>query len=421
MAGESSSAATPASGLWTGLPRRSLWFDLGAAVLLVLVALPVALSQGIASVLALIVLGVALALRRLSPGVALAVAWVGAVVQMATVSDPGLSDAAILGVLYATAAYGTRLVRWLGLASAIAGAVISTAYLVLVQPALRGAATSTVGPLAEDGARTWFVLLFFSVAALALLGLSWTLGLLVRTVRLSRAARIEARILQERVEYEVVVEQERTRIARDMHDVVAHSLAVVIAQADGARYASAADPAAQSAALVTIAGTARAALGDVRLLLAELRHDAADGPQPVLADIDRLVEQMRQAGMPIEVDRAGEPVPLGAGHEIAAYRIVQEALTNALRHGRGGAPVTLRLDWTPEGLGIAVENAVVPADRPAPAPAPAGPAVGHGLPGMRERAALAGGSLTAELHGEPPERFAVHAVIPAAAAAGGMT
>ncbi|MEL4318191.1 histidine kinase [Leifsonia sp. YIM 134122] len=399
---------TPGDGLIRRLPGRSLAFDLSAAVILFLPAFTVHNAQGVASTVALVVLCLALAIRRVSPGLALAVAWLGAIVQLATVSDPGAGDIAILGVLYATAAYGSRLVRWLGLASAVLGAVVATVYLVFLQPQWR--ADPTIVEPTVDGSRAFILVLFLGVSALALLGLSWTLGTLVRTTRASRAARVEARIADERSRYEVAVEQERTRIARDMHDVVAHSLAVVIAQADGARYAASVGPESrdlQSAALATIAGTARTALGDVRLLLAELRHDGSDSPQPRLDDIDALVEQLRATGMTIEVVPSGEPRALGAGHEIAAYRIVQEALTNALRHGEPDTPVRLDLAWRDDALSIRVQN-VVRAD----AALQAGASFGHGLPGMQERAALAGGTLSAGRSETDPSRFLVEASIP---------
>ncbi|WP_316313707.1 sensor histidine kinase, partial [Clavibacter michiganensis] len=140
-----------------------------------------------------------------------------------------------------------------------------------------------------------------------------------------------ARALQD-----VVVEQERNRIARDMHDVVAHSLAVVIAQADGARYARLVDPEAADEALRTISTTARQALGDVRILLAQLRHSEDDAPQPELKELSDLIDQMRSTGLTIEFVETGQPGEFGTGQQLAVYRIVQEALTNVLRHGDVG-------------------------------------------------------------------------------------
>ena len=170
--------------------------------------------------------------------------------------------------------------------------------------------------------------------------LSWTLGLLARTWRNAREARIAAQV----AERSVVVEQERNRLARDMHDVVAHSLAVVIAQADGARYTK--DPIASADALATISATAREALTDVRLLLGQLRHSQEAGPQPRVADLERLIDQVRDAGLTITVDEVGDRPELHASQALAVYRILQEALTNALRHGDTAKPVR---DPTPLG------------------------------------------------------------------------
>ena len=147
------------------------------------------------------------------------------------------------------------------------------------------------------------------VASIAVLVLAWTAGLLVRSVRDSREMRRREELAnreRELVEYRYVVEQERNRIARDMHDVVAHSLAVVIAQADGARFAARTRPEAAAGGLDTIAGVARGALGDVRVLLAELRHDETDAPQPVLDDLDGLLERVRAAGLDVRFTETGE-------------------------------------------------------------------------------------------------------------------
>ncbi|AGW41482.1 two-component system sensor protein [Leifsonia xyli subsp. cynodontis DSM 46306] len=177
------------------------------------------------------------------------------------------------------------------------------------------------------------------------------------------------------------------------------SLAVVIAQADGARYARRTAPEAVDEALTTIAATARSALADVRVLLAELRQSQPEGPQPTLASLDQTVEQIRAAGLAVAVERLGEFDGLGAAQQIAAYRIVQQALTNALRHGDTTQPATVVLAKTVRaggeaGLDITVRNTMepVPAD---PLITGSLPHIGHGLPGMRERASLAGGTLSA--------------------------
>ncbi|WP_438353838.1 sensor histidine kinase [Microbacterium sp. CJ88] len=339
-----------------------------------------------------VVMAGALALRRLSPSLALAAAWAGALLQMALGLSPMPSNIAILAVLYTTAAYGTRLVLWLGFASAFVGALVITLYLFL-------------GPAFAGGGLSWHTLPLALVTLLAAgfaLGLAWTCGALVRSTLRTR----DTLLAQQRAQAEAQAEQERVRIARDMHDVVAHSLAVVIAQADGARYAARADPDAAATALGTISTTARAALADVRLLLTQLRHSQGDGPQPTVADLEGLYAQVRAAGVDLSIDV--DPAPHGeppAAVQIAVYRILQEALTNALRHGEG-APVHVRLGWWPDRVELAVSNpsriVTVPVGS------------GHGLVGMGERAALAGGRLVAE----PRDGwFTVHATLPIGAVA----
>jgi signal transduction histidine kinase len=332
-----------------------------------------------------VVFAAALAVRRLSPGLSLAIAWLGAIAQMSFGRTPGFVDVAIFAVLYATAAYGSRLIFWSGFASAIVGAGVITLYLFLGPAISGGIGWATITTAAA-----------VLIAALFALLLAWTLGALVRTAIRAR----ENREAQRRAETETVAEQERVRIARDMHDVVAHSLAVVIAQADGARYASASDPAKATEALGTISSTARSALADVRLLLTQLRHSQGDGPQPTLADLEELYAHVRAAGVDLRVDV--DPAPPGeppASVQLAVYRILQEALTNALRHGDGSA-VDVRLAWRTDHVELTVRNGLT---------TDAAPAAGHGVIGMRERAQLAGGSLTAEADGGA---FVVRATLP---------
>ncbi|GAA1929957.1 sensor histidine kinase [Microbacterium aoyamense] len=330
-------------------------------------------------------MSVALGFRRAAPGRALGVAWIGAVLQMIVGLGPVPANIAIFSVLYTTAAYGTTTVFRLGLASSLVGAVTITVYLFATGWFGVGASWQSV-PLA-------IVVLF--AAAFALL-LAWTAGALVRTAIRAR----ENRRAQERAESEAVVEQERVRIARDMHDVVAHSLAVVIAQADGARYAAASDPVAATAALGTISTTARSALADVRLLLTQLRHSQSDGPQPTLADLEGLYAQVRHAGVELRV--SVDPAPPGeppAAVQLAVYRILQEALTNAMRHGDG--PVDVSLAWRADRVELRVRNPLATASVTAGG--------GHGLVGMRERASLVGGRLEA---GAVAGEFVVDARIP---------
>ncbi|MFB7894071.1 histidine kinase [Microbacterium sp. NPDC056044] len=387
--------------MFRSLKRYQIVVDVSLAVVFFLVTWPIetlAVTGGLqgsfapppslASLVNVLIFAGALAVRRLSPGLSLGIAWAGAVLQMGWGRPPGLADIAIFAVLYATAAYGTQLVFWLGFASSFVGALVITIYLV-------------IGPYFGSAGVTWSTIpiaLAVLVAAVFALLLSWTIGALVRTAVRAR----ENREAQQRAEAETVAEQERVRIARDMHDVVAHSLAVVIAQADGARYAAAADPAVATDALATISTTARSALADVRLLLGQLRHRQGDGPQPTIADLEELYAQVRTAGVQLRVDV--DPAPPGeppAAVQLAVYRILQEALTNALRHGAPEGSVDVRLSWLPDRVELDVRNPVVPGAQPGRS--------GHGIIGMRERAQLAGGRLDAADEGGA---FIVRAVIP---------
>src|SRR5690606_2685900 len=144
-----------------------------------------------------------------------------------------------------------------------------------------------------------------------------------------------------------------------------------IAQADGARYARGKQPDAVDSAFETISSTARDALTDVRVLLAQLRRSESKAPQRALADLDRLVEQFRASGLDVVVNRDGEPDEPGLGLELAVYRIVQEALTNALRHGDAADPVVVDFDWRSTDVRLRISN-TVGADR-------AVADLGHGL------------------------------------------
>lgn len=348
--------------------------------------------------LAILLLGAALAVRRWSPSWALIGAWAGAVAQMAFLDSPNLYDAAIPALVYACSSYGTRTVRWAAFTSSLVGAGIAGVYIA--RYSFISAVTGSIGDLPH--AVNAFAVV--SVLTAVTLLLSWTLGLLVATARRSRRNRQEADAAGE----QVAAEQERTRIARDMHDVVAHSLAVVIAQSDGARLLRRTDPEAVDEALETIGSTARAALADVRVLLQQLRYEGTTSVQPGLADLDTLFSQFQGSGLVVDVTRDPDLGTLGTATQLAAFRIVQESLTNALRHGDLSRPAVVLLTRTPHGLEVEVVNAIDPARPPRPAPG------GHGLIGMRERAGAVQGDLRA---GPDGDRFRVRAFLPVAGTA----
>jgi signal transduction histidine kinase len=347
----------------------------------------------------ILLLGAALAVRRWSPGLALVGAWAGAVVEMLVLDGPNLYDAAIPAIVYACSTYGSRGTRWAAFTSAFVGGGIAGVYVA------RYSFLDAVGSrsVSQAQAAVTSFAVYAALTAVTLL-LAWTLGVLVRTAQRSRRNRQEADEAGE----QVAAEQERTRIARDMHDVVAHSLAVVIAQSDGARLLRRTDPEAVDEALETIASTARAALSDVRVLLQQLRYEGTTSVQPGLADLDALLAQFHGSGLELEVTREHDLGALGTSTQLAAFRIVQESLTNALRHGDLARPASVVVARTPHGLEVEVVNAIDPASPPRPSPG------GHGLIGMRERA----GAVQGDLHAGPDgDRFRVRAFLPTSATA----
>jgi signal transduction histidine kinase len=184
---------------------------------------------------------------------------------------------------------------------------------------------------------------------------------------------------------------ERARIARELHDVVAHHISVIAVQAETARLTTPGMPPAGAARLSEIGDTARAGLTEMRRLLGVLRQDAEATtaerrPQPGLQQLNELVDEARSAsGAGVRLIVSGPPTALDPGVELAAFRIVQEALTNVRRHARGAA-VDVELHYGADTLRLRVRDN-------GPGPAPGAAAGGHGLPGMRERAAAAGGTL----------------------------
>jgi signal transduction histidine kinase len=204
------------------------------------------------------------------------------------------------------------------------------------------------------------------------------------------------------------VAEERARIARELHDVVAHSISVMVVQAGAERRALGDERPETAEVLATIEQTGRGTLAEMRRLLGMLRRSDDEielAPQPSMEHIDRLVEQVREAGLPVALDIEGDRVPLAAGVDLSAYRIVQEALTNALKHaGPASARVTVRygrddleLEIVDDGSGPANGN---------------GDGSGHGLIGMRERVHLFGGNVAAGARREGG--YAVRARLPIA-------
>ncbi|MCM3659892.1 histidine kinase [Georgenia satyanarayanai] len=282
---------------------------------------------------------------------------------------------AALGLLVALVAAGalTQRRRVLTAGCAAAGYVLLTVALA--------AAGSPTG--------AWdFVVFGLLLASLWLVG-SWLRG------------RAEVQENRRRKVERAAVERERSRIARELHDVVTHHVTAMVVQADAAHYSP--DRDATAAVLTTISETGRAALTDLRGLLGAL-DGADDGTtrEPAVVDVEELVARARAAGQAVELVQLGEPPPLGAATSLAVTRLVQEALTNAMKHARGAA-TQVRVQYEESGVEVAVTT------QPALEPG-LGRGSGQGLIGLRERVALLGGVLEA---GPVDGQFVVHARIPA--------
>ncbi|MTD58669.1 sensor histidine kinase [Amycolatopsis sp. RM579] len=246
---------------------------------------------------------------------------------------------------------------------------------------------------------------------------SWVLGEFVGARR-AYQTELEARLHLLETERDhasrIAVVQERGRIARELHDVVAHAVSVIVVQADGASYAVRSNPDLAERAVQTISATGREALAELRRLLDVLRNEDGDGvpriPQPDAESLAELVERVRQAGVPVRLEIDGTLSGLPTGVSLGVYRIVQESLTNTLKHAGQGARADVRVVRgenlvevfvTDDGAGKA--RALVPAAEP---PLPGG----NGVIGMRERANVYGGSL--EVGPAPGGGWQVHATLP---------
>jgi signal transduction histidine kinase len=239
--------------------------------------------------------------------------------------------------------------------------------------------------------RLWietFLLLSGPVVAAVLLGANvrhrrTALGALVQ-----RAGQLERERDQQ---VTIAAAAERTRIAREMHDVVAHSLSIMVTLSEGAVRKQATEPGRAGEAMRQVSATGRQALDEMRRLLGVLHTgDAPDGrrPQPGLAQLDDLLDQVRATGLPVVATVTGTPARVPPGAELTVYRIVQEALTNTLKHAAGPTRVTVTISHQPGSVTVDVHDDGAPAaGRPEPA--------GHGLSGMRDRAAVYGAALSA--------------------------
>jgi signal transduction histidine kinase len=235
----------------------------------------------------------------------------------------------------------------------------------------------------------------------------WLAGLELHR-RAGRERQLEAHVTdvgqQAEQRARAAVEEERARIARELHDVVAHAMSVIVVQAGAERRVLGDGQESTRAVLETIERTGRQALGEMRRLLGMMRSEdqsLALAPQPSVAYLADLCEQVRTAGLPVELEIAGDPVPLPPGVDVSAYRIVQEALTNALKHA-GPARARVRVTYQHKDLEVEITDDGQGAT--------AASRTGHGLVGMRERVTVYGGQLHAG--NRASGGYAVHVRLP---------
>ena len=416
---------------WTRLHPVRTDVMAAAALFTVLVALPwIALGPMVApdpqgrqtavSLLAGAGMVLPWAVRRVRPVASAAVVTAAAVLHLLAGPEFSLSLLMVPLTVYNLAANAPRSVSVAGLLLGLVGGVANGVKVWLFPAQFVTPDGLTVRSPAEP-----LAMVIMAIGCGLMVLTAWAFGDVVRNRRLTvraledRAHRLEVQSRQER---ELAAADERSHIAREMHDIVAHSLQVIISQADGARYAAAAKPALAVTALETIGQTGRSALADMRQLLGVLRETgetvagvpgvtdddarrpaavvaSPDGrgtrlppgrrPQPRLADLPALVETMRLSGLEVSLLETGTPRrALPAGGELAAYRIVQEALTNTLRHGGPDADAFVTLAWTARGLDLQIDD-----DGRGAAADPATRGSGQGLRGAAERTALFGGTL----------------------------
>jgi signal transduction histidine kinase len=335
------------------------------------------------SLLVIVALGltIPIVVRRSRPVGAFAAAIAAGAYQVVLFRGrPLVSDLAIVVLLYTLAAYSTRRNSVIGLGICLFGSAVELYQLQLPRPV----------------ANRWEWLIFGYLMFAAPCLIAWVLGDSTRYRRAyytnleERAARLER---ERDAHAQIAAAAERARIARELHDVVAHNVSVMVVQADGAAYALGTDPVRTRQALAAISATGRQALAEMRALLGVLRRGDHGGlavlaPLPGLGQLDELLDQARAAGLPVTCSIQGKVRPLAAGTALTAYRIIQESLTNARKHAGGMACANVVLRYTDTAVELSVTDNGVGAAAPCDG-------AGHGLTGMSERAAMYGGSVLA--------------------------
>lgn len=340
------------------------------------------------------------ALCRTRPLLGVAVIGGLAVLHMAVNLPVMVGDVMTFYALFCAVAYGSTVVHVIGVAAGLLGVLTQALYWGVV------AATDPYGSLAAGLLSFAGLMVVGTISIIAVWAVANLQHARMREVALHRD-RAEQAVREREQRTALAVADERARIAREMHDVVAHSLSVIIAQADGGRFVASQDPQRAGEVLGTIGQTGRAALADMRSLLGVLRQEeeTSFGPQPGPEMLDELVERVRSAGLQVTLERTGPLDDLPQALGLSLFRLVQESLTNVLKHAGPEAAASVRIDRTAEQLMIEVIDDGQGTD-------PAADGQGHGLTGMRERMSVFGGTLQA---GPLPSRgFRVCATVPLA-------
>ncbi|MGH1523041.1 sensor histidine kinase [Leifsonia sp. L25] len=329
--------------------------------------------------LLVVVAGAALFARRLHPRAVFGVAIV--VLLVSVFLGRNLDFVPAVFALYALAVYRTVRSAWIGYGITAVVTVVSLTIATIVSE------VPDFAPLSTQAVPSGFAALAFCIVAV-LMGSNvgnrrrYLNALIDRARQLARERDQQA---------EIATAAERSRVARELHDIVSHSLTVMIALADGSAGLVGTAPERSAETMRLVAETGRGALGDMRRLLGVLRAGdedaAAHAPQPGLADLRELVERFRAAGLPVRITVTGTP-PTDVGQQLTVFRVVQEALTNALRHASLATTVAVTIEFGERVIRITVDDdATVHTESV--------PGSGSGLLGLRERVALYGGTLEA--------------------------
>lgn len=333
------------------------------------------------------VTAVLLAGRRVSPLACQGAILVASTAEFAVVGAPE-GNGVMLPMLVATYTVGRRLpsrVAWWGL-------VLAAAFWL---------SWSTLDP---TGVHATLKERLLTLIWLAPSVIAWLVGALVRLTLLNT----EQRRVNRQQRASQAVAEERNRIARELHDVIGHSVSVMTVQASAVRRRLTSEQAAEREALETVEAVGREALSEMRRMVGVLRQSGEEvqlEPPPGLDQLDRLAEKFRTAGLPVDLQVTGAVQALAPGLDLTAYRLVQEGLTNTLRHARNARSAAVAIDYGVEEIQLAVRDDGQPPVSGAHSPEP-----GSGLLGMRERVAVYGGSLVARVR--PEGGFELVATLP---------